>query len=61
MNGHTPQDKSLPGVKNGNVCIDTGCLHGGYLTALTLETGEYLQASESDDYRDGKVDLTFPK
>ena len=59
--GHTPQDGSLPRVANGNVCIDTGCVHGGYLTALTLETGEYLQASENEDYRDGKVDLTFPQ
>ena len=59
--GHTPQDQSLPTVKEGNVCIDTGCVHHGYLTALTLETGEYLQASEDGDYRDGEVDLTFPE
>ena len=58
--GHTPQEDSLPVVKNGNICIDTGCVHGGYLTSLTLETGEYIQANEEGDYRDGKVDLTFP-
>lgn len=59
--GHTPQDERLPALDNGHLCLDTGCVHGGYLTALTLETGDYIQANESGDLRDGEVDLSMPK
>ena len=44
-------------MQNGHVCIDTGCVADGYLTVLTLETGDYLQASEEGQLRDGKLDL----
>ena len=54
--GHTPQSNRLPKFEKKHLCLDTGCVHGGYLTALTLETGDYLQANEEEDYRDGKID-----
>jgi serine/threonine protein phosphatase 1 len=55
--GHTPQDDRRPGLQAGHLCLDTGCCHGGYLTALTLETGDYLQANEEEKLRDGSLDL----
>lgn len=55
--GHTPQEDRRPALHNGHLCLDTGCAHGGFLTALTLETGEYLQASENGEIRDGSLAL----
>jgi serine/threonine protein phosphatase 1 len=55
--GHTPQTDRRPSLRAGHLCLDTGCCHGGYLTALTLETGAYLQTSEEGQFRDGWLDL----
>lgn len=55
--GHTPQDDRRPALHQGNICLDTGCVHHGFLTALTLETGEYLQANEEGDIREGHLDI----
>ena len=55
--GHTPQEDRYPGVTEGHVCIDTSAVHGGYLTALTLENGEYLQADENGQFRSGQIEL----
>lgn len=55
--GHTPQDKHLPTLYKGNLCLDTGCVHRGFLTALTLESGAYLQADEQGKIRKGEVKL----
>lgn len=55
--GHTPQDERVPVHHNGNICIDTGCVHEGYLTALTLETGAYLQANEEGTFKNGEIEL----
>ncbi|MFC0016438.1 metallophosphoesterase family protein [Roseibacillus persicicus] len=59
--GHTPQEDRSPALESGHVCLDTGCVHGGFLTALTLETGAYIQADENGELRDGKLDLSLPK
>ena len=47
--GHTP-------AKNGRIldlghlkCIDTGCGHGGLLTALDVTSGRIWQVTESGD------------
>lgn len=56
--GHTPQENRLPILSNGHICLDTGCVHHGFLTALTLETGSYFQANEKGELRDGELDLT---
>lgn len=58
--GHTPQDDRRPGVTNGHLCLDTGGVHGGFITALTLETGEYTQANEEGEMRSGTIDLPSP-
>lgn len=55
--GHTPQEDRRPIMHNGHICLDTGCVHEGFLTALTLETGEYLQANEEGQLRDGALEL----
>lgn len=55
--GHTPTASHRPESRHNHLCIDTGCCHDGYLTALTLETGDYIQANESGDLRDGQVTL----
>ena len=55
--GHTPQEGSKPQIKNGHICIDTGCVSKGFLTVFTLETGEYLQANESGQLRDGRIEI----
>ncbi len=55
--GHTPQEDRKPVLTNGHICLDTGCVHEGFLTVLTLETGEYLQANEQGHLRDGKLEL----
>lgn len=55
--GHTPTPDHRPALLNGHLCIDTGCCHGGYLTALRLDTGEYFQSNEEGDLREGQVRL----
>ena len=55
--GHTPQESRRPLLKNKHLCIDTGCVNDGFLTALTLETGDYLQANEEGRTRKGRVNL----
>jgi len=55
--GHTPQQDHLPTLFNRHLCIDTGCVHGGQLTALEMETGHFTQATDDEDLREGELDL----
>lgn len=55
--GHTPQENRKPALRNNHLCLDTGCVHDGFLTALILETGEYLQANEAGELRRSKIQL----
>ena len=59
--GHTPQEDRTPHLYNGNICIDTGCVHEEYLTALTLETGDYIQADEEGKINKGQINLLVPE
>lgn len=56
--GHTPQkDKRI--LDLGHLkCIDTGCGHGGLLTALDVTTGKVWQASENGIVHKGPAALT---
>jgi len=48
--GHTPQPEILDlGYLK---CIDTDCCHGGWLTAMDVDSGQVWQVSESGEARD---------
>jgi serine/threonine protein phosphatase 1 len=55
--GHTPRsDHSI--LDLGYLkCIDTGCGHGGYLTALEVETGRIWQVDECGQERSGAAQI----
>jgi serine/threonine protein phosphatase 1 len=42
--GHTPQRDGIPLNRGHFVCIDTGCVYGGVLTALDVMDGTLWQA-----------------
>lgn len=55
--GHTPahyvngpQDLKQPIRGQNSVGLDTGCVYGGYLTAMNAETGELVQVSAHKQY-----------
>ena len=45
--GHTPRQKVYKSV-NGNICIDTGCVYGHYLTALGLDDMQYSSVTKNE-------------
>lgn len=53
--GHTPQKGGVPLVLPGWVCIDTYAWGGGWLTALDVASGDYLQASQAGKLRPGRL------
>ncbi len=57
--GHTPQNEVPRNVDNSGICIDTGIyLKDGWLTALEVETGKYIQSNKlGDQIRTGSVSL----
>ena len=53
--GHSPQQDSKILDLGYLKCIDTGCGHGGLLTALDLTTGQFWQVTETGDPRSLRV------
>jgi serine/threonine protein phosphatase 1 len=56
--GHTEQHSGVPLVLERAICIDTWAYGGGWLTCLDAATGEYWQANELGQTRQGQV--SFP-
>jgi serine/threonine protein phosphatase 1 len=54
--GHTPQTKGPPGDVGYAICIDTGCVYGGWLTCLDVDSGHYWQANEKGEFRQKDLD-----
>jgi len=54
--GHTPQTKGLLGDVGYAICIDTGCVYGGWLTCLDVGSGHYWQANEKAELRQNDLD-----
>jgi len=42
--GHTPQSTGVPLDRGHFICIDTGCVYGGVLTAMDVDQGTLWQA-----------------
>jgi len=51
--GHTPQKDGMILTLDHLKCIDTGCGHGGLLTALDVDSGRIWQVDESGAARSG--------
>jgi serine/threonine protein phosphatase 1 len=51
--GHTQMPDGIPHTANGWVTLDTSAYRGGFLTALDLESGEILQATQGGAFRGG--------
>jgi serine/threonine protein phosphatase 1 len=50
--GHTPQTDGVPLDLGFLRVIDTDCSRGGWLTALELQSGELIQANQSEESRE---------
>ncbi len=48
VTGHTPRSKVVQ--TKWSICIDTGCVYGGKLTAFELTTGEIIQVDARQAY-----------
>ncbi|MGB1937156.1 MAG: metallophosphoesterase family protein [Akkermansiaceae bacterium] len=53
--GHTPQHEGYPLVLDHAICIDTFACRGGWLTCLDIDSGQYWQASETGETRQGTI------
>jgi serine/threonine protein phosphatase 1 len=53
--GHTPQSNGLVRDVGYAICIDTGCVYGGWLTCLDVDSGHYWQANEKGEIRQGDL------
>ena len=56
--GHTPQQEIL--VLPHLLAIDTGCVYGGWLTALDVDSGQVWQANQAGDVRRQQLELPRP-
>ena len=57
--GHTPQVSGDPLAERGYICIDTYAFGGGWLTALEMNSLEYVQANEAGNTREGRIDAAL--
>jgi serine/threonine protein phosphatase 1 len=55
--GHTPQGSGDVLDMNYLKCIDTGCVYGGYLTALDVDSGEMWQVDQHGRHRSDRQGL----
>lgn len=54
--GHSIQGEDPSTIGNHSICIDTGSFTTwGYVTALAVETGHYVQANEGGEVREGDL------
>jgi serine/threonine protein phosphatase 1 len=53
--GHTPQRSGRINNLGYAVCIDTGAAIGGWLTALEVGSGEFVQTNQKGEARRGKL------
>jgi len=53
--GHTEQRGGFPLVLERVVCIDTWAYGGGWLTCLDVGSGDYWQANELGQTREGRL------
>ncbi len=59
--GHTAQRTGLPKSFGHAVCLDTWVYGDGWLTCLDVESGQYWQANESGDHREGWLEDQPPQ
>lgn len=55
--GHTPQEDGRIGCYEWGVCLDTNCCRDGWLTCLDVMTGDYWQANENGQTRQGRLEV----
>jgi serine/threonine protein phosphatase 1 len=55
--GHTEQRNGLPLNLGSGVCIDTWAYSGGWLTCLDVTNGDYWQANELGETREGNIQM----
>ena len=55
--GHTPQRAGVPACLGHAVCIDTHAHAEGWLTCLDVVSGEYWQANERGETREGGLEM----
>lgn len=58
--GHTAQKSGVPASKGYGICLDTWVYGRGWLTCMNVLTGEYWQASQAGEFRQGTIpDVPF--
>ncbi|MGJ8676329.1 MAG: metallophosphoesterase family protein [Akkermansiaceae bacterium] len=53
--GHTPQRNGIPLVLDHAICIDTHVFGDQWLTCLDIDNGQYWQANQSGETREGTL------
>jgi serine/threonine protein phosphatase 1 len=59
--GHTPRRDGVPASMGHAICIDTNAYDGGWLTCLDVGSGEYWQANERREVRQGTLETGRPE
>ena len=54
--GHTPQRSGEIKYTDYALCLDTAPASGGWLTCLDVDSGDFWQANEHGDTREGRLD-----